>query len=172
MVALHIRPARREDVDALVDLNRELLQFYGVQPPFPRVDMIRRLKAELFVEAPTVEVMLAFAGDEAVGMLAFAEIYAVAVCRRSLFIQDIFVSKTTRGLGVGQALMLELAHIAEQRNAFQIDWTADLWNEEARRFYETLAPVLKAEKMFYRLAGANLRQFLDGAKPPRRATVR
>lgn len=170
MVALHIRPARREDIDALVDLNRELLHFYGVKPPFPRLDMIRRLQAELLGPAPSVEVLVALAGDEMVGMVAYAEIYALAVCRRSLFIQDIFITKTARNIGVGRALMVELARVAEQRNAFQIDWTADLWNEEARRFYEALAPVLKAEKMFYRLAGTSLRLLLDGAKQGHTAT--
>lgn len=166
MPSFEIRTPGPGDIDAIVDLSRELLQFYGVAPPLPRPDMIRKLKTALTGERKTVEILLAMDGEEPLGMVVFSEIYAVAICRNSLFIQDIFVTKRARGLGVGLALMRALAEIALQRGAFQIDWTADSWNEEARRFYEGMATLLKAEKIFYRLAGGNLRQFLDGARDP------
>ena len=79
--------------------------------------------------------------------------FALANCRNSLFIQDIFVTRRARAKGVGQALMEAILALAEDQSIEQINWTMDPWNDQAKRFYEKLGPLLRGNKVFYRLMG-------------------
>lgn len=156
-----VRFATGDDADAIVDLCRELLGFYGMHPPGNRPAMIAALRDQALGPGPkAIEILLAEVDEEPMGLLAFHQTFAVAVCQRSLFIQDLYVLERARGLGLGRALMMALAAEAGRRGATQIDWTTDPWNEVARRFYDELAPMLTSEKLFYRLAGNGLRTLL------------
>ncbi|MBI1774686.1 MAG: GNAT family N-acetyltransferase [Proteobacteria bacterium] len=166
MSTLGIRLATAADADAIANLSRELLAFYGIQAPAPRWVMAESIRSNVFSPAngsgppaPGIEVLLADRDGIAVGLLAFVQVYSVAVCQGTFFIQDIFVSERWRGEGVGRQMMDALAKLAGERGVDQIDWTADPWNDRARRFYDRLGPVQRADKVFYRMAGPNLRFF-------------
>jgi GNAT superfamily N-acetyltransferase len=166
MSTLGIRLATPADADAIAGLGRELLAFYGIQAPAPRWVMAESVRLNVFGSGngaaphqPGIEVLLAERDGIVVGMLAFAQVYSVAVCQDTFFIQDIFVSERWRGEGIGRQMMDELARLAAGRGVEQIDWTADPWNDKARRFYDRLGPLQRADKVFYRMAGPNLRSF-------------
>ena len=168
MSTLGIRLATAADADAVAGLSRELLAFYGIQAPSPRWVMAESIRLNVFAaasgngaqpHAPGIEVLLADRDGIAVGLLAFVQVYSVAVCQDTFFIQDIFVSERWRGEGVGRQMMDALARLAAERGVEQIDWTADPWNDRARRFYDRLGPLQRADKVFYRMAGPNLRSF-------------
>jgi ribosomal protein S18 acetylase RimI-like enzyme len=166
MSTLGIRLATPADADAIAGLSRELLAFYGIQAPSPRWVMAESVRLKVFGagngsgnHASSIELLLADRDGIAVGLLAFVQVYSVAVCQDTFFIQDIFVSERWRGEGIGRQMMDALARLAAERGVEQIDWTADPWNDRARRFYDRLGPLQRADKVFYRLAGPNLRSF-------------
>ena len=49
--------------------------------------------------------------------------------------------------------MAAMLALAEDQGIEQIDWTMDPWNDQAKRFYEKLGPLLRGNKVFYRLMG-------------------
>ena len=71
-------------------------------------------------------------------------------------IQDLFVTRRARTLGIGARLMGALARLCVERGIGQLDWTADPWNDKARAFYEGMGPLLKSEKTYYRMLGPRL----------------
>jgi GNAT superfamily N-acetyltransferase len=148
---LAIRLATPEDAEALGRLSQELLTFYGLPSRYQRSYLTHAIAKGAFGDQAGLNVLIAIAGQDAVGFLAFSEMFALATCQQSIFIQDLFVARKARGLGAGQALMQALARHARDRNVGQIDWTADPWNSKAARFYDRMGPVLKSEKIFYRL---------------------
>lgn len=151
IVALDIRMATPEDAEALGRLSQELLTFYGLPSRYQRSYLTHAIAKGAFGDSAGLSVLIAMTGDDAVGFLAFSEMFALATCQQSIFIQDLFVARKARGLGAGKALMQALACHARDRNVGQIDWTADPWNSKAARFYDRMGPVLKSDKIFYRL---------------------
>lgn len=160
---LEIRLATADDADGLGRLSQELLAFYGLPSRYQRSYLTHAIAAGAFGECSGLMVLLAVAGPEPVGFLAFSEIFALATCQQSIFIQDLFVARKARGLGAGRALMLALARHARDRNVAQIDWTADPWNSKAARFYEGMGPILKSDKIFYRLTQDRLMSIIKSA---------
>jgi RimJ/RimL family protein N-acetyltransferase len=148
---LEIRLATPTDADSLARLAQELLTFYGLPSRYQRSYMTHAIAKGAFGEKAGLQVFLAFDGDIAVGFLAFSEIFALATCQQSFFIQDLFIARKARGAGAGRAMMNALVHHAHNHGVTQIDWTADPWNSKAARFYDRMGPLLKSEKIFYRL---------------------
>jgi len=60
-----------------------------------------------------------------------------------------------RGTGAGTALLRDMAKVARDEGYCRIDWTTDPGNVDAQRLYDRLG-VPRLEKVFYRLAGADL----------------
>lgn len=156
----NIRLATADDSEALAWLTQELLTFYGLPLRYQRSYMDHAISAGAFTEYSGLKILLACNNSAPIGFLAFSEIFALAACQRSIFIQDLFVARKARRSGAGRALMDALIHHAHENQVTQIDWTADPWNSNAARFYEKIGPLLKSEKIFYRLPQERLKSFL------------
>lgn len=160
-VPVEIRAATPKDAEALALLSQELLAFYGLAVRYQRSYMAHVIAEKAFVDPPAVEILMAVdqrPGERgsALGFLAFHQHFALANCQSAMFIQDLFVTRRARRLGVGARLMLALAQIGVERGVGQLDWTADPWNDKARAFYEGMGPLLKSEKTYYRMLGPRL----------------
>ena len=155
-----IRLATADDAEALARLAQELLTFYGLPLRYQLSYMDHAISAGAFAEHSGLKILLACKDDAPVGFLAFSEIFALAACQRSIFIQDLFVARKARRSGAGRALMDALIYHAHENQITQIDWTADPWNNNATRFYEKIGPLLKSEKIFYRLPHDRLMSFI------------
>ena len=64
-----------------------------------------------------------------------------------------------RGRGVGKALLLHLARLANARGYGRMDWSVLDWNEPAITFYESLGARRHREWQICRLTGAALVQY-------------
>lgn len=155
-----VRLATPDDAADLARLSQELLAFYGLPRPNQKSYMAHKIKNAVFSDSPGVKVLVAEAKGDVIGFLAYGEMFALANCQNSYFIQDIFISRRHRADGAGKALMIALAKEADANDVQQIDWTADPWNDQAKRFYEKFGPVLKGEKIFYRLLGTHIGNLL------------
>ena len=162
-VTVETRLATPGDAEILGRPSQELLTFYGLPSRYQRSYLTHAIANGAFAENSGLSILLATLGDEPIGFLAFSEIFALATCQQSIFIQDLFVARKARRLGAGGALMLALARHARDRNVGQIDWTADTWNSKAARFYEGMGPILKSEKIFYRLTRDRLNSIVKNA---------
>ena len=149
--ALEVRMAKPNDAEALGWLSQELLTFYGLPSRYQRSYLTHAIAKGAFGENAGLVVLIAILDGATVGFLAFSEMFALATCQQSIFIQDLFIARKARGSGAGNAMMLALIKHARDRKVTQIDWTADPWNSKAARFYDSMGPLLKSEKVFYRL---------------------
>lgn len=159
-VKVVVRAAVRDDAADIARLSQELLAFYGLPVPNQRSYMAHAIADRAFGDRPTIEILLAHADGQAAGFLAYSESFAVANCVDSVFIQDLFVIRRARRLGIGRRLMIELARICVARGIGQLDWTMDPWNAKARVFYEELGPLLHSDKVYYRMLGPRIAELL------------
>lgn len=153
MSALLIRGATRADVGTLSRLVRALAAFER-QP-----DAVKASEADLlrdgFGATPRFEARLALRHGAAVGFTLFFTTYSTWEGRPGLYLEDIFVLEHARRLGVGRALIADLARLALERDYRRLDLSVLDWNP-ARGFYERLGIRENTGWLPYRVSGAAL----------------
>jgi GNAT superfamily N-acetyltransferase len=114
------------------------------------------LRAALFGPRPAAEVLIARAGDRAVGFALFFHTFSTFLARRGLWLEDLFVVPEHRGAGVGRALLEAVAALAVARGCGRFEWAVLDWNTPAIRFYESLGATLMPDWRIARVTGAAL----------------
>ena len=130
-----VRFATAKDVALLLRFIRELAVFERAP------DAVVATEADLlrhgFGAAPQFEAILAFLDGEPAGCALFHSRFSTWLGRPGLYLEDLYVTETARGQGVGKRLMARLAVIAVERGWGRIDFHVLDWNP-AREFYQRL----------------------------------
>ena len=119
------------------------------------------LLASLFGEPPAAEALLAFAGDEPAGFAVYFHTYSTFLARRSMYLEDLYVSPEYRRRGLGTMLLRRVAAIAVEHGCGRFEWAALDWNTDAHRFYEDLGAEVLTEWRVFRIHGDALRQLAE-----------
>jgi GNAT superfamily N-acetyltransferase len=153
MSTVVIRPAQAEDAATLLRLIRELAEFEKLahEVRASEADLIR----EGFGPVPRYEALLAELDGSAVGFALYFHNYSTFTGRPGLYLEDIFITETARGHGIGRKMMARLAAIAVERNCARLDLWVLNWNP-ARRFYDMLGMRQMSDWLPYRLDGPGL----------------
>jgi GNAT superfamily N-acetyltransferase len=119
-----------------------------------------KLRATLFGPRPAAECVLAFADKKTpAGFAVYFTSYSTFLARPGLYLEDLFVQPGLRGRGIGKALLLHLARLANQRGCGRMEWAVLDWNQPAIDFYERLGARRMTEWQICRLTGAALAQY-------------
>ena len=76
--------------------------------------------------------------------------------RHGIYLEDLYVRPAFRGLGLGQALMAELARICVDRGYARLEWWVLDWNTPAIDFYRSLGARAMDEWTVHRITGPDL----------------
>lgn len=149
-----VRPARPDDVPALHRLIRELAE-YEREPDAVEAtpDDLHRA---LFADQPLVHAFVADVdgpeGVEVAGMALWFVSYSTWRGRHGIWLEDLFVSPSYRGLGLGRALLAELAAETVRRGFARLEWNVLDWNAPALGFYTGLGAEPLSDWTMHRLA--------------------
>lgn len=159
--AFVLRPARREDVPAILALITELAVYERAPDAVEATE--QHLHAALFPPEPTtarshaliaeVEDPNAPTGQRIVAMAVWYVTFSTWVGRHGIWLEDLFVQPDQRGNGIGRALLSRLAEICLDRGYGRLEWWVLGWNESAIDFYHSLGAVAQDEWTVYRLDG-------------------
>ena len=150
-----IRFATREDVPAIVSLIRELAVYEKLEHLATATP--GTLAPHLFGDKPACECLVAEQGGTAVGFALFFHNFSTFLCRKGLYLEDLFVLPSARGSGVGKALLQRLAKIAVERDCGRFEWSVLDWNVDAQAFYERMGAVVMPDWRICRVTGEALR---------------
>lgn len=153
---MHLRAARAEDVPLILEFIRGLADYEKLSHEVEATE--GKLHAGLFPAhgAPAAECLLAFAGEEPAGFALYFQTFSTFLARPGIYLEDIFVKPHLRGRGIGRALLLEVARLANERRCGRLEWSVLDWNEPAIRFYEALGARRLTEWTMCRLTGPAL----------------
>jgi GNAT superfamily N-acetyltransferase len=154
---LLIRPATDADVPLILQLVRDLAAFENLTHEVEATE--EKLRAALFPVAgrPTAECLLAFTEDHApAGFAVYFTNYSTFLAKPGLYLEDLFVRPEFRQRGIGKALLLHVARLANQRGCGRMEWTVLDWNESAQSFYKKLGATVLPDWRICRLTGAAL----------------
>lgn len=131
----NIRPLRRDDVAAVMQLHREL----GWNPAFMADGTTLRQRLEALIGEENTLLLVAERKRQVVGYIHGEVIPYLLFAGREMFISEVFVMETVRGQGVGTALVNAIEKEAVKRKCFRISVLNSRERESYRRgFYPSL----------------------------------
>ena len=149
-----IRPARPEDVPAVVAMVHELAAYERAPEQCHLTDA--QLTAALFGPAPALFGHVAVDDDDRpVGFALWFLNFSTWAGVHGIYLEDLFVRPEHRGTGAGRLLLATLAAICVERGYQRLDWWMIDWNPAAR-FYASIGAAPMDEWVPYRLTGPAL----------------
>jgi len=134
MEAIHIRPARQQDIDSMILLLKYL---FTIEEDFT-FDPGRHASAlQLLLANENALLLVAEVGGSVVGMCSGQIVISTAEGGLSLLVEDLAVVEQQQGKGIGRRLLQTLTEWAKSRRISRMQLLADRNNEPALKFYET-----------------------------------
>jgi GNAT superfamily N-acetyltransferase len=157
-----IRPATAADVPLILRLIRELAEYEKLAHEVTATEA--DLHESLSGPRPIVEVLIAEAGSDVAGYALCFHNYSTFLCKRGLYLEDLFVRPPFRGRGIGKLLLSHLARLAVERGCVRLEWAVLDWNEPAIEFYRSLGARPLEDWTVFRVTGEALQQLADGRR--------
>ncbi len=126
------RPARRDDIEALIRMCREHARYEKVT--FDANDVSVELTKALF-ESKRLHAWVAEANVGLIGYATATVDFATWSAREYLSMDCLFVREHWRGHGVGAALLNFVVNFAARCGFSEIQWQTPAWNRDAVKFY-------------------------------------
>jgi len=159
---LAIRPAQAADVAAIFGMIHELAVFEKLE------DMILANEAmlhdSLFGPQPACEALVGTDNGEVVTFAIFFHNFSTFLCRKGLYLEDLYVQPAMRGKGYGKQMLVALAQLAVERNCGRFEWSVLDWNENAIHFYQGMGADVMPDWRICRVTGEALTK-LSAGKP-------
>jgi GNAT superfamily N-acetyltransferase len=142
-----LREATETDVEALHRLIVAIAEHHDQREyVFATVDDLRR---DGFGPTPKFGAVLADVDGALVGYASYTWNYAIWLGSTFMNVDDVYVSASHRGLGVGEALMRALKQVCADRGLQRLRWEVQPDNTAAIRFYERIGARMRTKGIFY-----------------------
>jgi len=157
--AIQIRPATASDAEAWLSLIDALADYEKLERP--DAGARQRLLLDAFGEQPRTEVYLADTADCVVGYAITLFTYSSFLALPTLYLEDLFVLESHRGLGAGYRLFTHCVEEAHRRGCGRMEWQVLDWNRLAIEFYEKLGARQMKEWLPYRMVREDMEALLS-----------
>ena len=154
-MSITLRPAEPADAATILGFVRELAAFE--REPDAVVATEPMLAEALFGVPPAAEAVIAERDGQAVDFALFFANFSTWTGRRGLYLEDLYVTPSARGAGVGKALLIHLAGIARDRGWARFEWSVLDWNTPAVEFYRAMGAQAMDEWTVQRVSGEALK---------------
>ncbi len=155
-----LRSATSADVPLILSLIRALADYEKLSAECIATE--EQLRATLFPGdglAPAAHVVIAEHEGKPAGFALYFFNYSTFLAKPGLYLEDLFVRPELRGRGIGKALLLHLASLANAKGCGRMEWSVLDWNQPAIEFYEKLGARRMREWQICRLTGPALAQY-------------
>ncbi len=146
-----IRPAVADDVPLILQFIRELA-LYEREP-----DKVLATEADLLRDGwgpvPRFRCVIAEHKGEAAGFALFFTSYSTWRGHHGIRLEDVYVTPSKRGVGIGKALLQHLAGVAVAEGCPRLEWDVLEWNKPAIGFYEAMGAEMLVEWRIMRVSG-------------------
>jgi len=128
-----IRQGEQKDLSATLDLIKELALYEKALDQV--TNTIEMMEEDGFGSHPIFGFFVAQQSDKIVGLSLFYYRYSTWKGKR-LYLEDIIVTETSRGKGLGKLLLEKTIQKAKDEKCTGMTWQVLDWNEPAIKFYE------------------------------------
>jgi len=136
MANMTIRPATAEDAGVVHRLLKDLAASLGKSASI--TSTAADIERYGFGERPRFEALLAFEGEEAIGLALYFFEFSTWRGRPGVYVQDLYVAPRMRGRGLGRDLMEAVSKRSRELGGTYVKLSVYDGNEQAIGFYRTL----------------------------------
>jgi GNAT superfamily N-acetyltransferase len=152
-----IRAAEAADVPSILSMIHDLA-IYEKEPDAVKTTQ-EMLMAALFGDNPRVYALVAEDDGGLQGFAIWFLNFSTWEGVHGIYLEDLYVRPSARGMGYGKALLRTLAEIAVEQGYARVEWSVLDWNEPSIRFYRSLGALPMDGWSTFRLTGAALAGF-------------
>ena len=132
---IQIAPANATDIPALCQLLGVL---FSQEAEFTANPTAQSKGLSAIIDRPEVgQVFVARSGGDVVGIVSLLYTVSTALGGRVALLEDMIVSPSSRGAGIGAALLSHAIEFAQSQGCKRITLMTDRSNAAAQRFYQT-----------------------------------
>ena len=162
-MTIPIRPGTPDDLPHVLTLIQELAAFE--REPEAVETTVASMQRDGFGEDAVFKFFVAEDGDKIVGLALY--FYSYSTWKgKCLYLEDLIVTESYRGQGLGRRLLDRIVEKAKEENAKRVVWQVLDWNTPAIEFYKSLDAALLSEWITCRLTEEQIRDY-----PPHQPTV-
>lgn len=137
-----IRPAIQTDVPAMLGLVQELALYE--KAPLEVTVTLEEMTAAGFGPGAIWKAFVSIVDGKLVGMSLYFTKYSTWK-GKCMYIDDIIVTESMRGVGIGKLLFEETVAEAKRTHMRRLEWQVLEWNTPAINFYNKFSAVLDPE---------------------------
>lgn len=152
----NIRKGRKEDVPEVFQLIKELALYE--KAPEQVTLSLQELEDDGFGNHPIYGLFVAEIDSKIIGIALYYEKYSTWQ-GRCIYLEDIIVTESERGNGIGHQLFQAVIGVAKERNSARMEWQVLDWNEPAINFYNKYKANLEGEWLNGKLTRNQLQAF-------------
>lgn len=153
-----VRKGKKEDLGQAMALIRELAEFE--KEPYEVETTVHQMEQDAYGPQPVFEFFVAEepATRHIVGLALY--FYSYSTWKgKCLYLEDLIVTRTHRGRGIGKKLFDRIMQQAKAVDARRVVWQVLDWNEPAIRFYQSLGAAMPKEWVTCRLTREQIQQY-------------
>ena len=129
-----IKQVNAENFDDFLSLIDKLAEYEKLDSPSQEAK--RRLRQDCLSDTPKFQAFIGKIGDKIVSYVIYFFTYSSFLALPTLYIEDIFVLREYRRLGVGEKMFHFLKETAKREGCGRIEFSVLEWNTSAQQFYE------------------------------------
>ena len=133
---IRIRKIEERDFPGLISLFREFAIFEKL--PNKMINSIEQMKSEKKYINGFVAVS---DKNEIFGYVTYFFAYYTWI-GKSLYMDDLYVKETSRGVGIGRKLLDKVIDLAKAEHCKKIRWQVSEWNQPAIEFYQSIGATI------------------------------
>ncbi len=153
---VNIRKGRKEDVPEVFQLIKELALYE--KAPEQVTLSLQELENDGFGNNPIYGLFVAEIDSKIIGIALYYEKYSTWQ-GRCIYLEDIIVTESERGNGIGHQLFQAVIGVAKERNSARMEWQVLDWNEPAINFYKKYNVNLDGEWLNGKLTRNQIQEF-------------
>ncbi len=159
-MSLNIRPATAADAALILRFITDLAIYEKAEHEV-KTDTAG-IEASLFGPDSSAQALICEYDGQPIGYAVYFFNYSTWLGKHGLYLEDLYISPQTRGVGAGKALLRHLAQLAVAKGCGRFEWAVLDWNTPAIEFYEAFGAKPQDEWTTYRLTGQALLDFAQG----------
>lgn len=145
---ISIRKAEKKDSAVILDFIKKIAEYEKMSEQVKTT--VFDIETNVF-EKKQAEVLIAYYKESPAGFALFFPNFSTFEGRAGLYLEDIFVNKEMRGMGIGSALFDSVAKTAYAKGCPRLEWSCLDWNAPSIDFYKRKGAVSMTGWTTYRL---------------------
>lgn len=149
------KTVNENEVNVVLDLIKEIAIYEKMLDQVVATE--ETMRKSLF-EEKTAKAFLINKDGENVGYCIYFFNFSTFIGRAGLYLEDIYIKKEFRNLGIGKEVFKYLAEVALENDCRRMEWSCLNWNEPSIKFYESMGAVPMSEWTVYRLTENEIKE--------------